>query len=217
MRSRSLVGIAEAVLSPAVVADVLWSTARPGGKQSGPDIQMLLCLSQNVLRVLGRLYPPALWLCSAMVQGSVDALAGFVTFSTGAFALVTGLPRCCFPSIRRRIHATGTRHAYRMRPIRRNTVLRVVSARAAALSLLRRVYQQYRLRAGYDRAAQRRYAVCGSLLAWAVAACRAGYPRFPSIYLGGHAFHDTPTSVSVSMERRNWWILKSMPLRAWEI
>lgn len=105
--------------------------------QDEPDIQMLH-LSQTVLRVLGLLYPPALWLCSAMVQDSAGVLAGFVALSAGAFALVV---RAALPLVSGHLSP----HPCHGRVPRLSHVPDTV-LRAPYLHEFRRVYQQYRHR-----------------------------------------------------------------------
>ena len=175
--------------------------------------EMLSAVVAKLPQLLGKLYPPAILLGDAIAQGRIgEAFTCAAAFAV-AFAAVVLAVTCCFHAVCRRLQTTAAAHNYRMKELRQTSVL---------FALCRREWKRYLSSGVYLT-----NTIIGPVLGTALAV---------SIWLGGHeqlmvslplpvdltgllpflvgAMFCTmpPSAVSVSMEGRQWWIAKSLPL-----
>lgn len=215
MKHKALV---ESVLTIGFVLVILVGTS--GFGTAAPELtpEMLQNVAGIVTELLGKIYPPAVWLGETMTGGSVVGFALTAAVSAAVFAVVAALAAKNFHAVCRRMNTTSARHDYRMKKLNSSHLL---------LALCRREFKRY-FASGIYVTNTIMGPLMGTLLAGAVffggvdtLSETMGLPIdiAPLIpFLVGGAFSIMPPSaVSVSMEGRNWWIVKTLPLSTKQI
>lgn len=177
--------------------------------------EMLKELTSVITDLLGRVYPPAMWLGAAAVQG--DLLQGlfFIGASLGIFGAVSAGVSFFFHQICRGLFGNSARHDYRMGRLKEDSLL---------VSLCRREFRRYFSSSVYvTNTIMGPVMGCifsGALLAVGTDTLTASLPAsidlasLVPIMFAGIFCMMTTTATSVSMEGKNWWIAKSLPLSA---
>lgn len=210
MKHRSLV---EAVLSIALVLGVLFLTPRLEAMEGEMTPEMLMALSGQVQETLEAVYPPAAWLGTGMVTGRIGGCLGFVGVSIVGFAGVVAVIACNFHAICRRLFSNSARHDYRMEKLNRNSLL---------VSLCRREFRRY-FASGVYVSNTILGPVMGTVLSGAI--FFMGMDRIGQMLslpvdlsglipflVGGVFCMMPPVCVSVSMEGKQFWIVKTLPI-----
>lgn len=180
----------------------------------GTDMNGILTqLSLVITEWIQKLYPPAVWMGKAMTEsrfapaalcmiGSAALLAGAVWFASAHYRRIAEL-----------VHSTGKSGQYRLREMHRSTVLR---------ALYRREVKRYFASGIYVT-----NTIIGPVLSVAAAAAvlAAGVDTLQNalpialnvrcalpFVVAVPACMMTTTSVSVSMEGAQWWLVKSWPV-----
>ncbi len=204
---------AESVLTIGLVVVIMLGSSKMGAMSEELTPEMLGALADTAARILGSIYPPALWLGRAMAEGSVLALLLCAAVSALAFAAVTALAACNFHAICRRLNVTSAKHDYRMEQLQKTSAL---------MALCRRELKRYFSSGIY---------VTNTIIGPVMGVLMAGAALFVGMdaiestlgvvvdvdillpFVVGGVFAMMPTTaVSVSMEGRSWWIVKSLPL-----
>lgn len=210
--------LAESVLSVGIVLVVLLGTSQLGA--AAPEItpEMLKDMAGIVTELLEKLYPPAVWLGSTMIGSGFTGLLLFVGASAAVFAAVVALTAKNFHAVCRRLNVTTAKHDYRMEQLETGSLLS---------ALYRREFKRY-FASGVYVTNTIMGPVMGVLLTGALffvgADTLGGMMGLPidlltlmPFFLGGTFGMMPPTAVSVSMEGKNWWIIKTLPLTAKDV
>lgn len=210
--------VAESLLSVGLVVLILWGSSALGSSSETLTPEMLANLAATVTGLLEKLYPPAIWLGSAMAEGNFGALALCALVYIAVFAAVVALVARNFHSVCRRLNATRAKHDYRMEQLQSSSVL---------ATLWRRELKRY-FASGIYVTNTIMGPILGTILAGAFLV--AGTDSVNSLlgveldlgawmpFLLGGSFGMMPaTATSISMEGKNWWIAKSLPLTARDI
>lgn len=112
MKHKSLAMAALSVL--AMVAILALTSRLTALDETAFTPEMLRDLSGTVLAVLGRLYPPALWMGSALVRETILPALLWLGASLGIFVLMVLLVSSRFQAICRRLAVNSARHDYRL-------------------------------------------------------------------------------------------------------
>lgn len=210
MKHKSLV---EAGLSIGLVLGVFSLTPKLEGMEDNITPEMLMELSGKVQGVLGTVYPPAAWLGNAMVTGNIVGGLGCFCVSAVGFLAVVALVSVCFHSICRRLFSSSAKHDYRMERLKRNSML---------VSLCRREFRRYFASGAYVS-----NTIIGPVLGtvMSVALFFMGMERIGQMLplpvdisgvipflVGGVFCMMNAVSVSVSMEGKCFWIVKTLPI-----
>lgn len=210
MRHKSL---AASILSLAAVVAVLYGTSRFSGMEDELDAQMLKNLSTVVMGLLERIYPPAVWLGNAVARGSMAQGLLCAAVSLAAFVSVSVGVALCFPKICQRLYGSFATHRYEAGEQKAGSV---------SSALCKREFRRY-----FSSSVYVTNTIIGPLMGCVFAgmAFAAGIERFKSLlpfaldtgmlipYVLACTFSMMPvTAVSISMEGKNWWIAKSLPL-----
>lgn len=210
MKHKSLM---EAGLSIALVLGIFCLTPKLEGLEGSITPEMLTALSDKVQQALGTVYPPAVWLGTAMVTGNFLGCLGCVGVSAVGFLGVAAVVSVNFHAICRRLFSNSARHDYRMKELKRNSLL---------VSLCRREFKRY-FASGVYVSNTIMGPVLGTVLSGAV--FFMGMDRIGQMLplpldisglvpflVGGVFCMMTAVSVSVSMEGKNFWIVKTLPI-----
>lgn len=205
--------LASTGLSILLVMGIFLLSSRLSALEGQITPEMLQNLAAVCTALLEKLYPPAAWLGSAVVHGSILQALGFALGSATAFALVAAIVACGFHTICRQLYGTTAKHDYRMGSLNRSSVL---------LALYRRELRRY-----FSSSVYVTNTIIGPIMAVALTAAlfftgtdslQQAIPlpfdiqRILPFLLGGVFCLMTTTAVSLSMEGKEWWIVKSLPL-----
>ena len=211
MKHKSLVS---AALSIGIVVGVLGSTGQMTALEENFSIEMIQNLSALVTEAIESIYPPAIWLGDAMVKG--DILTGLLCVLGGlvAFAMTIALISVKFHEICRGLYSTYAKHDYKMEQLKKTSVLGTLYKREMKRYFASSIYVQN--------------TIVGPVMAvvFAVAVLVVGLDTIQQaieipidiagcvpILLAGIFAMMTTTCTSVSMEGKEWWIVKSLPIR----
>jgi len=211
MKHKSLVS---AVLSVGLVIAIMASTGTVSTMEEEFSIEMLQNMSEIVTQAIGDIYPPAIWLGNAMVKG--DILTGLLCVLGGlvAFMVTIALISVKFHEICRGLYGTHAKHNYKMEQLKKNSVLGTLYKREMKRYFASSIYVQN--------------TIVGPVMAiiFAVAVLGVGLDTIQQtmeipidiagavpILLAGIFAVMTTTCTSISMEGKEWWIVKSLPIR----
>ncbi|MDE7310139.1 MAG: hypothetical protein K2N87_00695 [Eubacterium sp.] len=210
MRHKSM---AASVLSVLAVLALLYGTSRFSAMEGSIDAEMLKNLSAAVMETLEKVYPPAVWLGRAAVSGSLAQGLWGAAVSVAVFAAVSAGVVLCFPSICQHLYGSYARHQYE---------LGEQKAGSAAAALIRREFRRY-----FSSSVYVTNTIIGPVMGCILAGAffATGPESVESLlpfslnsnallpYVLAGTFCMMPvTAVSISMEGKHWWIIKSLPL-----
>ena len=211
MKHKSIVS---AVLSIGLVGMLFGSMGQVETLEENFTIEMLQNMSAIVTQAIESVYPPAIWLGNAMVKG--DILTGLLCVLGGlaAFALTMALISVRFYEICRALYSTHAKHDYQMEQLKTTSVLG---------TLYKREWKRYFASSIYVQ-----NTIVGPVMALIFAGAVLGVGldtvqqtmEIPidisgcvPILLAGIFAVMTTTCTSISMEGKEWWIVKSLPIR----
>ena len=210
--------VAEALLSVVLVLAILGFTSQLSGTEEALTQDMLKQLSATVTDVLGKVYPPAVWLGMAMVTENILQCLACVGLCIAVFITVVTVVSVRFHSICRGLFGTYAKHNYHMEKLQKNSVV---------WALCRKEFKRYFASGVYVT-----NTIIGPIMgtALSVALFAVGLDKitgsFPApidvagvvpFLVSGIFCMMTTTSTSVSMEGKNWWIAKTLPLSTKDI
>lgn len=208
MRHKALV---EATLSITLVLGVFLLLPKAAGSPETFTPEMLAQLSNTVLNILGTIYPPAVWLSTAITGGSILCSLAFSGLSVLGTALVLVPVANRFHVICRRLFSRRAKHHYQMKRL---------NARPPLISLTLREFRRYFASGTYVS-----NTIIGPILGTIMSAalCFTEQDLIREILpidvallapflVAGIFTMMTPSSVSISMEGRQLWLLKTLPL-----
>ena len=176
--------------------------------------EMIMNFVDTLNGIIGRVYPPAAWLASS-ASGSLGYLALFVVISTVILVAMICVVSALFETVQRRISQSAAKHDFKMTSLRSGGLFS---------TLLRREAKRY-----FSSPIYVTNTVIGPIMGvlMGVAVVFMGKEK---IFLLLQAFGDfkpliplfvgaifttmTVTSVSISMEGKNFWLIKSLPVPA---
>lgn len=210
MRHKSLVATG---LSIFFVLVILYGSFRLSAMEGEMDPQMWKNLSTWIMGLLEKVYPPAVWLGTAMTQGDLSEGMLCTGFSVAVFAGVAAGTALCFEKICRNLFGSYAKHDYRMGELKANSMV---------VSLCKREFQRYFSSSIYVTntiiGPIMGCVLCGGLLVTGTESLEKVLP-FPveigsliPFVIAGVFCMMTTTATSISMEGKNWWIVKSLPL-----
>ena len=211
MKHKSLVS---AALSVGLVIAVMASTGTMSTIEEEFSIEMLQNMSGIVTQAIGDIYPPAIWLGDAMINGNILICAMCVLGGFAAFSATMALISANFHEISRRLYSTNAKHDYKMEQLKKTSVLGTLYKREVKRYFASSIYVQN--------------TIVGPVMAiiFAVAVLGVGLDTIQQtmeipidiagavpVLLAGIFAVMTTTCTSISMEGKEWWIVKSLPIR----
>ncbi len=170
-------------------------------------------LAQNLSNMMSDLYPPAVWFGEAAIQGNIGGWICFIVFSVMAAVLMVVFVTVNFHGISRRLSVTTATHDYQMRELKSSGIL---------IALYKREMKRY-----FSSSIYVMNTIIGAImgLIMSIAICAAGVDKvqvlmeiqmdisvmIPYIVAGVFGMMTT-TSVSISMEGKQAWIVKTLPV-----
>ena len=215
MKHKSLVSAALSVL---LVVGVMLGTSQMTALEEQFSIEMLQNLSELVLTVIEGIYPPAVWFGVAMLEGDFGQCVLCMIGALLAFAVTIVLVSSNYHRISRGLYSTTAKHDFKMQSLKKDAILR---------ALLKREYKRYFASSVYVT-----NTIVGPILAvvFAGAIFVAGLDTMQQAlelpidikgavpFLLAAIFCMMGTScTSISMEGKEWWIIKSLPVRTKDV
>lgn len=210
MKHKSLV---EAGMSIGLVLGIFALTPKFEQLEGNMTPEMLMALSTKVQEALGAVYPPAGWLGESIVTGNIAGCLGCACVCAAVFLGVVALVSLNFHSICRQLFSTYARHDYRMEKLNRKSLL---------VSLCAREFRRY-FSSGVYVTNTILGPILGTFLSGSIffmgmeqlgqmLALPVELSGLIPFFVGGVFCMMTPVSVSVSMEGKHFWIVKTLPI-----
>lgn len=210
MKHKSLV---EAALSILLVLGIFCLMPWLTGLEGNVTPEMLAALSATVLGVLGKLYPPSVWLGTAIANEDLFQSIACGLLCAAGFAAVAALIAACFHSICRKLFSSFAKHDYGMRQLKKDSLL---------VCLWKREFRRY-----FSSGVYMSNTIMGPILGTVLSAALffmgidrltqalplpVDIPGLIPFLVAGIFCMMTASSVSVSMEGKSWWIIKTLPI-----
>jgi ABC-2 type transport system permease protein len=215
MRNKSIVNSALTVL---LVVGIIAFSSSSAGNLENISGDMLKSISAVVTAEIEKLYPPAVWFGKSAVSGSLPSFLQFIGVSAGLFLAMVLVVQHFFTGICTALNATTAKKNYKMRSLDTNSPVTAMFRRELKRYFASSIYVTNTI-IGYILMAAASVALYvmgpGKLEA------SLGYPglitrAFP-LFLAAMGALITPASCSISMEGKQWWIAKSIPVRSKDI
>lgn len=175
--------------------------------------EMLRELSSVIMGTLEKVYPPAVWLGRAVIAGSFMPCFICTGAFLAVFAAAAAIVSIFFHSINQSLFTTSARHNYELKTLKKSSVLS---------SLCKREFRRYFSSSIYVTntiiGPIMGCILSGALLFTGTDVITKSLPvpldirAFAPFVFSGIFCMMTTTATSISMEGKNWWILKSLPL-----
>ncbi len=212
MRHKSLIGAGLSILA---ALGIMYGSSRLAATGGDIDPEMLKNMSVFIMALLKRLYPPAVWLGTAIVRGDLLGAVACACLSLAVFAAVAAGVACFFRKISQSLYGNFAKHNYKMGELKENSLLS---------SLCKREFRRYFSSSIYVTntiiGPIMGCILSGALLFTGTDTLKELLPlpidmegMIPFVTAGVFCMMTT-TATSISMEGKNWWILKSLPLSA---
>ncbi len=212
MKHKSLI---QTLLSIAVVVGVMLLSFSTDGVKESFTPEQLATLAQTIGTLLERIYPPAMWLNAALTQSHLHGLALFALVSVALLILTVWLVSQCHPAVMRRLSSTIAKHHYQMGRLEPRSLFKALYLREVKRYFSSSIYVTN--------------TILGPIMA-AIAAIALSVvgmdtitstlPMLPNIQglipfaIGGIFCMMTTTSVALSMEGKQFWAIRSLPIPA---
>lgn len=211
MKHKSLV---TAALSILLFAFIMLGTSQLTAIETDFSIEMLQNLSDIVLTIIKGIYPPAIWLGSAMLSGNYLTCFTWMAAALLLFAFTMGIVSSNFHRICRGLYSTSAKHNYQMGSLKKESVL---------TALYRRELKRY-----FSSSVYVSNTIIGPIIAvlFSVSVLVMGVDQIqqfikipmnitgalPFVLAGIFCMMPT-TCTSISLEGKEWWIAKSLPIK----
>lgn len=206
MKSKSLV---QSLLTVALVVGIMLGSFGMDSMEDSFTPEMFTQLAQTLARLFEKLYPPAMWLNNALCEGSIGHLLLFAGVSVPVAALAVYLVAKSYHTVSRRLGSFSAKHDYKIGAMESRGVLKALYFRELKRYFSSSIYVTNTITGP----------ILGALMA--IALCVTGMDALqlgidiPSVL--PFAFSAvftmmTTTSVSISMEGKQFWVVKSLPI-----
>ncbi len=209
-RNKTLV---QTLLMILFVVGSLLASINIGQFVEGASQDMIAAVATNISDLIAQMYPPAMWVNEAAVQGKMGGLFIFLGVCIVAGMVMIGIVTRFFHSISRRLALTTATHDYELGELKSSSVL---------FTLFRREFKRYMASSIYVM-----NTIIGAImgLIMTIAICVVGVDKvllvlelpidicgmIPYVVAGVFSMMTT-TSVAISMEGKQVWIMKTLPI-----
>lgn len=215
MRHKSLVAAGLSILA---VLGIMYGSSRLSSMEESINPEMLKNLSGFVMTQLKRVYPPAVWLGTAISGG--DSLQSILCggLSVAVFAAAAAGVAYFFRKICQGLYSSTAKHNYQMGTLKAGSVPGALCKREFRRYFSSSVYVTNTIIGPIMGCI-----LSGALLVTGTESLQSllGVPldleRVIPFVVAAAFCMMTTTAVSVSMEGKNWWIVKSLPLSTKQI
>ena len=211
MKHKSLVSAALSIL---LVVAYMLGMSQITALEDEFGVEIFQNLVSTVLTLIEKIYPPAVWLGNAMVTGDFVICIACVATGILVFFVVIAIVALNYEWICRGLYSTNAKHDYQMGNLKKNTVLG---------ALYKRELKRY-----FSSSVYVTNTIIGPILAVVFSASVSvmgleqmqAFMEIPIDIRGvvpfalAGMFCIMPTTCSsISLEGKEWWIMKSLPVR----
>ena len=215
MKHKSLVS---AVLFILLFLGIMLGTSQLAAMEEKFSVQMLKNLSGILQNLIESIYPPAVWLGSAMLNGNFLNCFACVAGAILVFAFIMAVISANFNWICRGLYSTSAKHDYQMENLKKESVL---------CALYKRELKRY-----FSSSIYVINTIIGPIMAvfFSIMILVMGVDKMqqslglPNDIKGVVPFVlavifciMTTTCTSISLEGKEWWIVKSLPIKTKEL
>lgn len=218
-KHKNLVSI---LLSVVLIVAIMLGGMQLSTVEENIDIEAIQNMLHMVLDIINSIYPPAVWLGQAMLTGDFLTCIGCAGAGILVFAMVMWLVSANYKWISAGLYSTNAKHDYRMENLEKTQMLGALYKRefkryfassvyvtntivSPIMGMLFAVAMFFAGPEQLERIAAEFYTESGMMLQ-----IRNMLPMMLAMI-----FCMMPiTAVSISMEGRQWWIIKTLPIRA---
>lgn len=215
MKKKSLVN---SVLTLLLIIGFMVFSTGSAGRLENVNGEMFKNLSALITSQIHRLYPPAAWFGKSAASGSLPSFLLFFSVSAGLFLVLVFVVQHYFTGICTALNATTAKNNYKMRALKTNSPLSAMVRRELRRYFASSIYVTNSI-IGYVLMAVASVALFFSDPSKLEAA--VGFPGLVSkafpLFLAAIGSITTPASCSISMEGKQWWIAKTIPVRSKDI
>lgn len=210
MRHKSL---AATVLSILAVLGVLYGSSRLSAMEGSLDPEKLQDLSAGIMGALERVYPLAVWLGRAISHKDIPGVMLCVFLSLSVFAAVAAGTALSFRKISQNLYGSFAKHNYQIGRLKTDSLLSALCKREFRRYFSSSIYVTNTILGPIMGCV-----LAGALLISGIDFLKGLLPLPVNLedmvpFVAAGVFGMMPaTAVSISMEGRNWWIVKSLPL-----
>lgn len=175
---------------------------------------MMKNFTNMVTDVLGKVYPPAVILGNAIVQGDILKFLLISIVSFAVFSIVVMIVAAKFDMICSRLYCTFAKHDYKMKELEKHSVWKALVVREAKRYFASGSYVTNTIIGPVMGTAFSigLHFMNLELITAAIPVSMNVKAAVPFVIAAIFTIMNT-TSVSISMEGREWWIIKTLPLR----
>ena len=206
------------ILSLVVVIAVMALSFGSGAIAEDITADMLLHIADIVTELIGKLYLPALWLGGAMVGGKYLGIVYSLLLSAAVFALILFFVCRNFTAICRRLFSNSARHDYKMQTLSKNSVRKALFKRELKRYFSSAIYVTNTIIGpimGVVFSAA--VLILGDDILNAPLPMEVDFSSLVPLVMAAIMAMMPPSAVSISMEGKNFWLVKSLPLTTKEI
>jgi len=211
-------GIVSAGLSVGLFLLIILGTADMSQMEGSISEDMIYSLLETVRQVIESIYPPAVWMGDAMINGDYFTCILCVVVELVLYVIVILFVSANFRWINRGLHSTIARHDYQMESLKKNSVLKALYKKEMKRFFSSGVYVTN--------------SIMGPIMSLVLSVTmlvigidtlqeKLGIPidikGFVPFVLAGILCIMVPSCVSISMEGKEWWIVKSLPIKTKDI
>nr|MBQ8253116.1 hypothetical protein [Lachnospiraceae bacterium] len=207
--------MAEAAFSLILVVGVLGFSTRLSGASDEFSLEMLKEISSLATSALEKIYPPAVIIGNAMVEGNAGACLLFAAVSLAAVVFVIWIVTMNFHAVCRRLYATAAKHDYTIGKMQVTSVRKALVCREARRYFASGPYVSNTI-IGPALGAVAAVAMIFVDLEQAASQfpVAVNIPAAAPCLIAAVMSMMNAVCISVSMEGKEWWIVKSLPLTA---
>lgn len=210
MRHKSLV---TAVLSILAVLVILAGTSKISAMEEELNLVQLAEMVSVIFSMLGKLYPPAVWIGSAASSGNILVCLACFGLFFAVFIAVAAAVSIRFSFICQNLYSNLAKHNYHLGQLKKESLL---------ISLCKRELKRY-----FSSSIYVTNTIIGPILGVVFSAVllfvdpasvikeiplSVDINKLIPFAIGGIFCIMTTTATSISMEGKNWWLIKSLPL-----
>ncbi len=215
MRHKSLVSAGFTIL---LVCGFLLFPAKMGGGAEDLSHEMLQNFTDAATAQIRTLYPPAAWFGKTLIGGSIVSFLLLVCLSAALFVLTVCVVQRWFVPICSALNASSAKNSFTMQKLKSASVLRALFSREIKRYFASSIYVTNTLiGAVLMMAAALGLLFAGPQKIEAALELPGVLTAFLPFVLGAAAALAPTTACSISMEGRQWWIAKTLPVRTKDI
>jgi ABC-2 type transport system permease protein len=185
----------------------------PAGENMSFDMQAMESMANELLGMINKIYPPTAWFAGAYGVGSSTGFLIGIIASTALLGIVVLLTVTNFESINRRLHTSIAKHDYKLGKLEKKSMMKAIIYREAKGYFSSGTYVMN--------------TIIGSVMAVVFSISlffidlESVFKSFPidinvnaviPMLFAGILTISNPIAVSVSMEGKEFWIIKSLPV-----